>query len=179
MISTDKTFFDSDCFSSFLWANAEHIMLKLFKGRIVLPQAVVDEISRVNHLYSKLEQYINNGDVKVQDICVQDEAFKYYQKFTVSPEKGYKVIGEGEAAVLALAKAEDGIAASNNLRDIKRYIDDLGIKHITTAVILEEAMKNKHITEKEGNRIWKKMIEKKRKLPYETFTDYLNSKKTS
>ena len=175
MISTDLTFFDTDCLSSFLWVKEETIILNIFTGRIVIPKVVLDELSSVEHLYNKLQNYIQQGRVAVEDISINDEAYKYYEKFTLNPDKGYRIIGNGEAAVLALAKTKNGIAASNNLSDIKKYIEDLNIKHVTTADILHEALKRGLINEEKGNQIWQKMIMKKRKMPTDTFSNYLKT----
>ena len=47
------------------------------------------------------------------------------------------------------------------------------LKHIDTGQILVEAMKRGLITEADGNSIWSKMLAKKRKLPGNTFSEYL------
>ena len=47
------------------------------------------------------------------------------------------------------------------------------MKHIDTGEILEEALKRNLITEADGNSIWNKMLAKKRKLPANTFSEYL------
>jgi hypothetical protein len=42
------------------------------------------------------------------------ETYTLYQKLTTSPDEGHKVIGPGEATSIALAKANNGVVASNN-----------------------------------------------------------------
>ncbi|MFI3213203.1 MAG: hypothetical protein R3Y24_07660 [Eubacteriales bacterium] len=91
--------------------------------------------------------------------------------------KNDKSIGKGEAAGIALAKTYDGILASNNWRDIAVYIERYNLKHIDTGMILTEALEKKIITEEQGNDIWKRMINKNRRLPTGTFTEYLKRKK--
>ena len=44
--------------------------------------------------------------------------YALYLEMTDSPRKGKTIIGKGEASVIALAKENNGIVASNNLRDI-------------------------------------------------------------
>lgn len=88
-------------------------------------------------------------------------------------KKGQKSIGRGEAGGIALAKTYNGILASNNYKDIAPYIEKYHLKHIDTGQILVEALKRGMITETEGNDIWNKMLEKKRKLPDNTFSEYL------
>jgi hypothetical protein len=48
-----------------------------------------------------------------------------------------------------LAKANNGIIASNNLRDITGYANDFGIQILTAADILVEALGTGFITETE------------------------------
>ena len=82
-------------------------------------------------------------------------------------------VGRGEAGGIALAKVYNGVLASNNYADIAPYIEEYGLKHIDTGQILIEAMEKGLITETDGNNIWSQMLAKKRKLPTNTFTEYL------
>ena len=72
-----------------------------------------------------------------------------------------------------MTKNNDGILASNNLRDVKKYVEKYGLKHITTGDILVEALDQGIITEIDGNAIWANMIAKNRILPTASFSDYL------
>lgn len=94
---------------------------------------------------------------------------------TKRPERGYKIIGKGEAASIVLAKKYEGILGSNNLKDISNYVNLFSLKHLTTGDILLEAYDKNIITEKEGNEIWRKMINKKRKLGASSFTEYIKN----
>ena len=76
-----------------------------------------------------------------------------------------------------MAKRVDGILASNNYKDIAPYIEKYNLRHIDTGQILVEALRKELITESAGNDIWKKMLEKKRKLPVNTFSEYLTNRK--
>ncbi len=61
---------------------------------------------------------------------------------------------------MALAKVNNGIIASNNLKDIKHYVAQYGIHHIATGGILVEALSRGLIDESTGNQIWSNMIKK-------------------
>lgn len=87
--------------------------------------------------------------------------------------KGKKSIGRGEAGGIALAKTYDGILASNNYKDIAPYIEKYNLKHTDTGQILREALDTRLITESEGNNIWAQMLAKRRKLPANSFSEYL------
>ncbi len=72
-----------------------------------------------------------------------------------------------------MAKERDGTLASNNLRDVRPYVEKYEISHITTGDILIEALDAGMVTEVEGNTIWAEMIRKRRMLPTTTFSEYL------
>ena len=55
-----------------------------------------------------------------------------------------------------------------------KYIDKYKLEYITSGDILVDALSKGYIDEVKGNEIWKNMIGKRRMLPTDTFTDYLN-----
>ncbi len=175
----DCLFFDTDCISSFLWVYREDILLKLYEGRIIIPKQVFNELSnpKVPHIGKKVNSLLENKDINVKEIMLDTIEYGYYQELTNSPKKGLKIIGNGEAATISLVRANNGIIASNNLKDIMEYVKKFKLNHITTGDILIEALKAKLINESDGNQIWGKMLLKKRKLPTSNFSDYLNKSK--
>ena len=175
---TDTLFFDTDCLCAFLWVHNESLLPQLYPGKIVVPKPVYIELCRPNipHLKARVDALVASGQVTIQDIDVSSEEYETYYQLTEDPKKGHKVIGKGEAASISLAKQYDGIVASNNLRDIQRYITEFGLQHTTTSDILVDAYTRKIITEAEGNQIWAQMIQKRRKLGAASFTDYLKLK---
>lgn len=172
---TEKYFFDTDCLSAFLWVREESILAKLYAGRIILPAQVYHELQRVPHLLLRIDILKNNGDLSVESMEVGSVEYDDYLRMTTAPEDGMRIIGRGEAAAIAMVKQRDGTLASNNLRDIRPYVEKYKIAHITTGDILAEALEAGFITEAEGNTIWADMIRKRRMLPTATFSDYLAS----
>lgn len=174
---TELLFFDTDCFSAFLWVKQEHILLNLYPGRIVLPQEVFLELSNpsIPHLQSKVAALRSSGAITTQPILVNTEEYQLYHQIAVSPPKGRTIIGKGEAAALALAKVYGGIIASNNLKDISRYIERYQLKYLTTGGILVSALNAGLINEATGDQIWSKMLSKRRFLPTTSFFDYLKT----
>ena len=172
---TEKYFFDTDCLSAFLWVREESILARLYAGRIILPTQVYNELQRVPHLLARVDTLRNNGDLSVESMEVGSVEYNDYLQMTSSPEAGFRIIGRGEAAGIAMAKQRNGTLASNNLRDIRPYVEKYKISHITTGDILIEAMDAGIITEAEGNTIWADMIRKRRMLPTTTFSEYLTS----
>ena len=87
-----------------------------------------------------------------------------------------KTIGKGEAAVIVHAKKNNRIVASNNTKDVMRYVEKYNLERISTGDILVMAFENGIITEKEGNMIWSKMLKRGRWLVEKDFTSYLEKK---
>ena len=170
---TEKYFFDTDCLSAFLWVRQESILAKLYEGRIILPAQVYNELQRVPHLLAKVDTLKNSGALNIESMEAGSAEYNDYLQMITSPAAGMRIIGRGEAAGIAMVKQRGGTLASNNLRDIRPYVEKYGISHITTGDILIEAMEAGIITEVEGNNIWSEMIRKRRMLPTTTFSDYI------
>ena len=172
---TDKLFFDTDCISAFLWVKEENILFKLYPNRVVLPKQVFDELSNpsIPHIKRKVHDLCLKGEVFTKEILVNTEEYKLYHELAVSPPKGERIIGKGEAAAIALAKTHNGIIASNNQKDISKYVEKYGLEHLTTGDILVAALNKGCIDEATGNQIWKNMISKRRMLRTATFSEYL------
>lgn len=175
---TDNLFFDTDCLSAFLWINDTNILHELYGGKIVLPEPVYLELSNpsIPHIKQRADIMISNKDVSVKTIDTGTEEYKLYTEL-VRAKKGQKSIGRGEAGGIALAKTYNGILASNNYADVAPYIEKYNLKHIDTGQILLEALDKGLITETDGNNIWTKMLARKRKLPAQSFSEYLTNKK--
>ncbi|HZX46429.1 MAG TPA: hypothetical protein VFF83_04085 [Clostridia bacterium] len=173
----NKLFFDNDCISSFLWVNEEHILFKLYPGRIVLPSQVYYELCNpsIRHLKHRIDQLCLSGELSIKEILLNTEEYRLYHGLAIAPLVGVKRIGKGEAAAIALAKTYNGILASNNLKDISRYVKKYKLKHVTTGKILVAALQASYIDETTGNQIWHNMIARKRILPTKSFTDYLKT----
>ena len=176
---TNKLFFDTDCISSFLWVKEENLLFKLYPNRIILPKQVYDELSNpsIPHIKSKVTKLCLNGDISTKEILTNTEEFNLYYELAIAPPKGKKIIGKGEAAAIALAKTYNGIIASNNLRDISKYVKKYNLEHVATGDILVAALNKGYIDETTGNQIWSNMIAKRRMLPTSTFTEYLKTSK--
>ncbi|MBQ8488580.1 MAG: hypothetical protein IJ535_02245 [Pseudobutyrivibrio sp.] len=177
---TNEYFFDTDCLSAFLWINDINILSELYGGRIIFPGPVYEELSNpaIPHLKRRADILLANKSAQIQEIEFGTEEYRVYQALVYGQE-GNKQIGKGEAVGIALAKIHNGVLASNNYKDIAPYIDKYGLKHIDTGMILTEALKKNLITEEDGNDIWARMLAKNRKLPSDSFTEYLHMRSTS
>lgn len=177
---TEPLFFDNDCISAFLWVGEQSILAQMYPGRIVIPQPVYEELSvpGVLHLKEKIDLMIQRGQAVLQTISTDSETYSLYYQMTQEPGAGHKVIGNGEASCIALAKEEKGIIASNNIRDIQEYIEEFELQHITTGDIMVEAFRAGLISESQGNVIWSNMLRKRRKIGADSFTEYLQDIET-
>jgi len=171
---TDDLFFDTDCLSAFLWINDTNILQALYAGKIVIPDPVYQEMSNpcIPHIKRRADVLLNNNIATVQQLEVGTEEYNTYREL-VKGDSGHKAIGMGEAAGIALAKTYNGILASNNYADIAPYIEKYNLRHVDTGHILLEALEKGIINEQDGNDIWKKMLDKNRKLPAGSFTEYI------
>lgn len=175
---TDSLFFDSDCISAFLWVDKQNILAELYPNRIIIPKASYDELSYpgIKHLKQRIDLLIQSKHASIKTIEVGTDEYNMYYNLMYNPDGNHKTIGSGEAASIVLAKSNNGILASNNLRDISAYIKEFELKHLTTGDILIEALEAGVITEDIGNSIWKTMLSKKRKLGANSFTEYKDYK---
>ena len=123
---TEQVFFDTDCLSAFLWVNNQSILAQLYPGKIVVPSQVYSELSYPGtpHLKARIDSMVANNEASIKDFDVGSDMYTLYVKMTSNPDEGHRIIGSGEAAGIAMAKAQNGILASNNLRDIKQYYED-------------------------------------------------------
>jgi len=175
---TNFIFFDTDCFCSFLWCYREDLLIKLFPKRIILPTEVREEISNAhNRLIRQLEQLLAYKKVKLQDVTFDDDVYQDYLKlseYEYAKKENNKLIGVGEASCIAFAKNIEGSIVASN---ISYYVKKFQIKLITTPIILYKAYKENFISREEGDTIWHEMREKRNKLPFDLFSEYLHYEK--
>lgn len=173
---TKIVFFDTDCISSFLWTNTENLLIHCFGNDMIIPRQVYNEISKVPHLLQKIDLMVTNGNLIIGDILINtDENALYLDMTDHRRGRSLPLIGRGEAAAIVLTKKNNGILASNNFRDVSHYVQLYKLKHISTSNIIHRVVNERIITITEADNIWTKMIEKRRRLPFATYSDYLNS----
>ena len=160
---------DSDFLSSYSWVDRLDVLEKLYAGRMVILDEVMEEINRVPHLAEKVITSITNGSIqRVSMIAASAEALELAKYL----EDGK--YGRGESACMAYLKHNDGSLGSNNLADIKKFCVDTNKRLITTGDALYQALKSGIITLNEGDAIWTRMLDKRRKLPTDSFSEYLS-----
>lgn len=169
-------YFDSDCMSSFLKTHRIDIIENLYKKHIVIPRQVYKELNVIPYFKKQLDELINSGSARIFDMQIKSKEFELYLFLTIWSKDNTYPIGGGEAACIALTKEYKGILASNNYKDIKKYIDEYRLTHITTSVIIKEALNNKLISKNEASLLWDEMVNENIWLPYNTLKEYLKKK---
>ena len=111
---------------------------------------------------------MNTGNVKIYKIKGKTEEMKIYFQLCLESEDE----GLGELSVISLAKAKNGILASNNLRDVCKSVNKFNLTHITTATTLVELYDEKLISLDEVKRYWRIMNQFKIKLPSVSFDEF-------
>lgn len=176
-----KIFVDTDFISSFLRVEEFPILKKMYPDYlIIVPHFVKEEIMvrirSLEHLHNRFLIELGNGDlIESLPLIMGSEESDLYIKLNTIGDNGLKVIGKGEAEAIALTKVRGGILASNNLRDVSCYVELYNLEHITTADVLYRAYKEYYLDKDRVNQIWRDMITLKRKMPFETFDEYLKN----
>ncbi|MCR5129595.1 MAG: hypothetical protein K6B69_16015 [Lachnospiraceae bacterium] len=177
MTKRKTMFFDNDCISAFLWVDNTDIITELYGDNIFVPTEVYNELIACQgpalKLKTQIEQMINNKKAFRVDMNVNSDEYSLFTELAIDPPNGERIIGKGEAACIALAKEQHGLIASNNLKDISKYIERYSLAHTTTADILVEAFDKGIVSKAETEQLWAEMLSKRRRLGANSFEEYL------
>lgn len=175
---TEETlFFDTDCISAFLWIDDTSIVTKLYENRIAIPIQVYNELAdcrgQASVLKERIDAMVQREQAVIVDMETNSKEYELFSELALIPPDGEMIIGRGEASCIALAKERNGILASNNFRDTKKYIERYKLKYTTTADIILEAYNKSLLTLEDAENIWQLMLKKRRRLGAESFYEYL------
>lgn len=174
MHSGKKIVFDTDILRSFGSINKLDEINKLFKGQIVIPDAVLAEIDKWKFTPGLLgiRNYINKK--------IKDETYELLEITSNTPEyntfaklikgdiaNGIPKIGNGEAACLAIAMHNDKIISSSNLKDVYQLSVEKRIINIPTLELLKLFFYELDYTCEEVNSLKDKLISLGRIIPKE------------
>lgn len=169
-MNNKPVFYDTDCLSSFLVVDRIDLLKKEFSSIIVSAQVNIEFLNDKTPkcIYERFSNWVDEGFVIVKDIDVDDEVMGYYITFITEDDDG----GKGELSSIAFAIVNNGILASNNFRDICKYVKKYNLCHITTATILLDCFKKEYVSSDEVEKIWQDMLKKYVKLPKKSFIEY-------
>lgn len=167
--------FDTDCISSFIWANRLEILYQLYPEQIFIPSQVEEELDNLRKFshYSWVPELLHQEiiDSRIHKIDIVLGTNESTEFINLTSGNIQRPVGKGEAAVISWAKFRGGTVASNNLNDVKEYCSNNGLGLISTDDILCLAHHRELINDDEGNLIWAVMTSKKRKLPPYNFSE--------
>lgn len=127
---------------------------------IAIPRAVYDELCNYQGkvkgrtFKSVINNYLQRGQIQIYDLSSND--WKLKESMT-SAKSGNLIIGDGEAEAIILTIKNNGILASNNLKDVIYYVDKYKLNHITTSDIICELYVRKFIDVNTASQIWKEL----------------------
>ncbi|KZX14899.1 hypothetical protein [Methanobrevibacter filiformis] len=170
-------FYDTDCLACFLVIGDVSILCNLF-SKIIIPKPVYEELSHDGTpLFIKTNLYnlIEKDFVEVKDISIISKEYTAY-KCIKDGLWSNRPVGKGEASAIAFAIKNNGVVASNNLKDVKELTEKYELPLLTTALILAKSVQKGLIDESRANSMWKKMLERNRNLPDNSFSDYYSNR---
>lgn len=167
-------FYDSDFLICFLEIGEVELLFNLF-SKIVIPSPVYLELSKEQSpkiIKDTLKSLIDEKKVEVKELEFNTQEYIKY----LCIKKGYwtnnKPIGMGESSAMALAIVNNGIIASNNLKDIFEICKEFDVPILTSAIFLAKLYELNFISMNHAERIWKKILDINQILPKGTFGEY-------
>lgn len=173
--SKDKIYFDTDCLSSFLMVDNIGILINLYGKKCKISSFVAMEFRKIKSINKKLLDCQNKGFFEIEDFNLKSKEANLFMLLIKGDHKHPK-IGHGEASAITLAYYNQATMASNNLKDISYYIEFYNIHNLTVADILYEAVSQNVIIKAEAEKIWQDMRNLNRRLPCNTYEEWLNKK---
>lgn len=172
-------YFDSDFTSAFLQVSSLNIPLMILDGSIIIPQQVYNELKKAKkeNFIEQIDRAVKAKQAIIQDLEVFSDIGQLYFKFHENGDGDLLAVGSGEAAAMALAISNHGILASNNLKDVMPYVKKYKIEHITTGIVMHNAVENGYITKEYASELWGKMIANGCKLGAQTYEEYVSEKR--
>ncbi len=169
-----KVYGDTDCLSSFLWLDEVSLLESLLDG-VVIPQAVDQELKAKGtplQVVENLERLKEKKFIRVYNIDLHSAEHRWYDEIRAEylMNRGYP-IGHGEAQAMAFAIENGGILASNNLSDIKYFVDKFRLPLLTSAYMIATAVNKDYISYEDAESTWQQMDINGNYLPG-SFEDY-------
>lgn len=169
-------FYDSDVLVCFLEIGECSILKELF-FKVIIPDQVFAELNKPNTpktVRDNLKILMDEGFVVVKELKFASPEYIKYDCMV----KGFwcddgKSIGNGESAAIALAIENNGILASNNLKDVKCFCEEFDIPLITASIILAFSYSLGFNSKKHISFIWEKIVQDTFQImPKDTFEEY-------
>jgi len=161
---------DADVIIHFNKAGHLLTLKKIFPKRLHVLDVVIQELSNHKNTKEIIDNFLNFGIAAVMQFPPDNQIKKEYAMLR-------RKFGNGESACMAVARFNENILASSNLKDIEEYCTKYNIEYLTTMDFLEEAYKANIFDEATSDLFIYDVKSKGSKLPCNTIKEYLLIKK--
>ncbi|WP_295619915.1 hypothetical protein [uncultured Methanobrevibacter sp.] len=144
-----KIIYDIDCLLYFLRINRTDLLEKEF-DKIVISNNVFNSLNNPSipdFIKDNLNDLVDKEFVKVEEISLNTETFDIY--YQIVNDHQNQILGDGEAASIAIAIKNKGTIAYNNPSAISEYLDKYDLKCISLEDIIKSLYKSEKISKKE------------------------------
>ena len=153
---------DADVVSHFISAGREELLSKIFPGnQILLLDKVYDELARFRKRQPVIDRLVREGVLTL--MAFPEDNMEIKKEYAYIKKSLFK--GDGESACMAVARNNNNIIASSNLRDIRQYCQLHFIDFLATMDFLCAALRNNFLSVEECDEFIKKVIDCGSKLP--------------
>ncbi|NHJ86473.1 MAG: hypothetical protein FK734_13495, partial [Asgard group archaeon] len=154
-----KILLDCDVIRHLIKADRLSLLSELYDGRLIILDVVKKELLRSSHLVMIVSNFIQF--FHIEEMSFPTDRIEVLKEFA-SLKRRY---GDGESACMAVARFDDNIIASSNLRDIETYCSENNIEYLTTMDIILEGFENGKFTKDEADAMIRTIKQKNSKLP--------------
>jgi len=161
---------DADVIIHFNKAGHLLTLKKIFPKRLHILDVVIQELSNHSNTKEIIDNFLNFGIATIMQFPSNNQIKKEYAMLR-------RKFGNGESACMAVARFNDNVLASSNLKDIKEYCTTYNIEYLTTMDFLVEAFNADIFDEATCDLFIYDVKSKGSKLPCNTIKEYLLIKK--
>jgi hypothetical protein len=160
---------DTDVVSHFIAADEILSLTKIFPQPIKMLDKVFDELARYPKKQQLVQNLINWKYLEVIPFPIGE--ITIYREYLYIKNKLFK--GDGESACMAVARFQENILASSNLKDIGQYCKLHSIDYLTTMDFLCYALKTGFFDETRCDNFITAVLNQGSKLPVKSMKEYV------
>jgi hypothetical protein len=164
-----KILLDGDVIIHFMKGGRILELPQIFPGRFVMLEKVRSELYKRSGNGLAIPIFLQSGKIPVIPMPTDKEIVAEYLKLK-------KVMDDGEAACLSVARFKKEYVASSNITQISNYCKSNGIVYYTTMDLLHEATVKGVMTDTECDQFIQEVKSRDSKLPCNTIAEYRKMK---
>ncbi|GIO33276.1 DNA-binding protein [Paenibacillus albilobatus] len=168
MLKNPPLVVDNTVISVYGKSNQFTLLESLYAGNIIIPTEVITEAIVIPSLEAQIKRALGNGWLQEHRINYVDHPnqLKNFARLR-------KRFGDGESAVMAIAKDQNCTVGSDDLRATHKYCRTNSIPMLGSLGILYDSYDRDHIDEQEGQAILTDMLSKGYRCPVKKFNEIL------